>query len=86
MNIMLGDLTLAEMERRSGVEWPKELKSYMADRRQAKATNIEPGKWHCFDLPFMLVCGDMETAKTIYSHLSGLSSSFKEKMQIGVQP
>lgn len=86
MNIMLGNLSIEQIEARSGVAWPDELKTYMADRHQPEASNIAAGKWHCFDLPFMLVCGDMETAKAIYAHLAPLSSSFKKQMQIGVQP
>jgi len=85
MGIMLGNLTLAEMEARSGVEWPEDLKRYMADRHQPKASGIAPGKWHCFDLPFQLVCGDMETAQKVYDHLSPLAASFSEPLQIGVQ-
>lgn len=83
---MLGDLTVEQMESRAGVEFPDELKAYMADRHQPAAANVQPGKWHCFDLPFMLVCGDMETAQAIYNHLLPLTSQFKEPMQIGVQP
>lgn len=86
MNIMLGDLTVEQMESRAGVEFPDELKAYMAERYQASASNVQPGKWHCFDLPFFLVCGDMETAQAIYNHLQPLTSQFKEPLQIGVQP
>lgn len=84
--IYLGNLTIEQMESRSGVEWPADLKEYMADRHQPEASNIAAGKWHCFDIPFQLVCGDMETAKTVYGHLSPLSAQFKEALQIGVQP
>lgn len=83
--ILLGNLTIEQMESRSGVEFPAALKEYMADRHQPAASNIAAGKWHCFDIPFQLVCGDMETAQTVYGHLSPLSASFKEPLQIGVQ-
>lgn len=83
--IMLGDLTIGQMEKRSGVQFPAELKVFMADRHQEKAADVLPGKWHCFDLPFSLVCGDMETAQAVYDFLSPLAASFKEPMQIGVQ-
>jgi len=84
--ISLGNLTIEQMEKRTGVEWPSELRTLLADRHQDRATDIAPGKWHCFDLPFFLVCGDMETAQTVYDHLRPLSTSFKEPLQIGVQP
>ena len=84
MGFMLGNLSVDEMQARSGVEFPVELIEYMQDRHQPEAENIKPGKWHCFDLPFTLVCGDMATAKEVFRHLSPLSSSFKQQMQISV--
>lgn len=82
--IQLGDLSIEQMESRSGVAFPAELKEFMADRHQPQASNVKPGKWHCFDLPFFLMCGDMETAQKIYDHLSPLTPKFKATMQIGV--
>lgn len=84
MMIQLGNLTVAQMESRSGVTFPDELKEFMAGSHQDQASNVQPGKWHCFDLPFFLMCGDMETAQKIYDYLSPLTSEFKEDMQIGV--
>lgn len=82
--IMLGNLSLEEMQKRSGVEFPLELIEYMTPRKQEKAENVKEGMWHCFDIPFTLLVGDMETAKEIYKYLSPLSSDFKEKMQISL--
>jgi hypothetical protein len=83
--ILLGNLTINDIEKRSGVIFPEELKSYMQTRQQPDASNVKDGKWHCFDIPFNLVCGDMETANEIFRHLSPLSSDFKEKLQISLQ-
>ena len=84
MSIYLGNLSIEEMERRSGVLFPDELKSYMATRKQESASNIKQGKWHCFDIPFVLVCGGMETATEIHGHLKAFSSDFKEPLQISL--
>ena len=84
MGIMLGNLTIEEMQRRAGVEFPVELIDFMRDKHQGEAQNVESGKWHCFDMPFMLVCGDMETAKEIHRHLLPLSTNFKEPMKIAL--
>ena len=54
MNIMLGDLSVQEMETRLGINFPDDLKNYMIENRQHKAANIQEGKWHCFDMPFIL--------------------------------
>jgi len=56
----------------------------METRRQHKAEGVRPGEWHCFDIPFNLVCGDMETAKEIHRHLAPFSSKFKEPLQISL--
>lgn len=84
MNIRLGNLTIAEMERRSGVAFPDELKELLREGHQDHATNIGKGEWHCFDMPFVLVCGGMELAQAIYNHLKAMSSQFKEPLQIAL--
>lgn len=81
---MLGNLTIEEMEKRSGVKFPEALVNYMSSRKQEKAENIAKGKWHCFDIPFTLLCGDMETAQEIYNHLSPFSNEFEETMEIAI--
>lgn len=84
MSVYLGNLSVEEIEKRSGVEFPEDLKEYMGPRRQQSASNIKQGAWHCFDIPFVLVCGDMETATEIHSYLKVLSSKFKEPLQISI--
>ena len=82
--IMLGNLSVKDMESRAGVSFPSELIEYMESRRQHKADSVDKGEWHCFDLPFTLLCGDECTAKEIYKHLSPMADKFKEKMSIAV--
>jgi len=38
-------------------------------RRQQSASKVKQGMWHYFDIPFVLVCGDTETATEIYGHM-----------------
>jgi hypothetical protein len=84
MNIMLGNLTVSEIEKRTGVIFPEELKQLMEKTHQHEASNISNGKWHCFDIPFVLVCGGMPLAQEIYDHLRIKSGEFKEKMEIAL--
>lgn len=84
MNIMLGNLTVEGMERRMGISFPEELREFMIDTHQNRADVIEPGRWHCFDLPFFLVCGDMDTAVKIHELLKPLASDISESLQIGI--
>jgi hypothetical protein len=72
------------MEARAGVVFPDELKKLLDGSHQDHATNIGNDEWHCFDVPFVLVCGGMELAQGIYGHLKDMSSQFKEPMQIAL--
>lgn len=85
MHIYLGNLSIEEMEKRTGVVFPEGLKNRLKDTHQDDAQNIQPGKWHCFSIPFMLVCGSREMAQEIFDDLEPLGSKFKEQMQIRVQ-
>lgn len=84
MNIMLGNLTVSEIEKRAGVVFSDELKQLMKKTHQAKASNIADGKWHCFDIPFTIVCGGMPLAQAIYGHLKADSSKFAEPLRIAL--
>lgn len=84
MSIYLGNLSINEIERRAGVEFSAELKEYMEPRKQESASDVKQGKWHCFDIPFVLVCGGMDTATEIHKHLKDFSSDFKEPLQISL--
>lgn len=85
MSIYLGNLSAEDIERRAGVQFPAELHEYMADKHQERASNVAAGKWHCFDIPFVLVCGDMQTATIIHGHLRDLGQQFKQPLQIALQ-
>ena len=63
MSIMLGNLTVEQMERRLGIALTKEHRQMLQESRQ-EPMNIPlgDGKWHCFDIPFMMMCDTKETA------------------------
>ena len=84
MSVFLGNLSIDEIEERSGVKFPQALIDFMEPKKQDKASNVKPGKWHCFDIPFNLVCGDRQTAEEIYKHLSPRTKDFKEQLQISL--
>ena len=83
MGIMLGNLTLKQIEERTGISVPDDDRAELNGMRQEKAENIAPGKWHCFDLPFMIVCGDKPTAEKVVKILSAYDwSKAKQALQI----
>lgn len=85
MSIMLGNLTLKQIEERTGIIVSDEDRVELNYMRQEKAENIAPGKWHCFDLPFMMVCGDKLTAEKVFKILSQYDwTKSKQALQISV--
>jgi len=84
MSIMLGNLSVQQLETRTGVTFSDELKTLLKETHELSANNIPKGKWHCFDLPFHMVCGDMDIAQKIYDHLKPFASDFKEQLQISI--
>ena len=63
MNIMLGNLSPEQIERRLKIELSDVHRQELKDAWQQKAEDIADDKWHCFDIPFMMVCGSKSTAE-----------------------
>lgn len=85
MSIMLGNMTVKEIEKRIGIEFPSDIKKFMEETHQSNAGKIEKGKWHCYDIPFTIVFGDMETASKIYNSVKERSSECKVALQFSLQ-
>ena len=66
MAIFLGNLTIEQMEHRSGITLSDEDRDFFKANRQevVNDTPLEHGKWHCYDIPFMLMVHDKSTAVT----------------------
>ena len=85
MNIYLGNLSVEQIEKRLGINFPEDIREFMNKNRQHEAANIAKGKWHCFDIPFNIVCGDMETAEKIFYSVKEKSGQVKEQLQFSIQ-
>jgi len=81
---MLGNLNVSQIEKRLGIEFPEEIREFMKKTHEPIASNVPFGKWHCFDIPFNLVCGDMETAEKIYNSVKEKSSECKTTLQFSL--
>jgi len=82
--IMLGNLTVEQIENRIGIDFPDKIKIFMKENNQDEASNIKKGKWHCFDIPFHIVCGDIDTATKIYNSVKERSKDVKESLQFSI--
>ena len=83
--MMLGNLTIPEMEKRMGIKIPVDTVAFMNAAHQDKAEKIAKGKWHCFDIPFILLCGDADTAQKIYDGIKHLHKEIKQPLHICIQ-
>lgn len=81
---MLGNLSVTQIEKRLGIDFPEDIREFMKQTHQPEASNIGKGKWHCFDIPFNLVCGDMETAIKIFNSVKDKSNECKEQLQFSL--
>jgi hypothetical protein len=84
MSIYLGNLTLEQVERRLGIEISEEDKKKLIEFH-CDSANVEKGKWHCFDLPFMFVCGDRLTAEKVVKIFKPYVKHMKQALQVGFQ-
>lgn len=86
MSIYLGNLTPEQIESRLGINITAEDKELLKKTHQPEVNNvpIAPGKWHCFDLPFMIMTSDVKTARMFVDIFSKYEpSTFRECLQIG---
>lgn len=88
MNIYLGNLSIDDIEKRTGITLTDEHKKYMNEHHQMEvySTPIKKGFWHGFDMPFMILTGDESTAKEYADMFSAYDwSNCKESLQIGYE-
>ena len=84
--IFLGNLSVEQIEKRLGIQLNDSDKMQLEGTRQERVNNmpIEAGKWHCYDLPFMFMTHDIETAKTFRDIFTRYDmTACKETFQIG---
>lgn len=84
MSIFLGNLTVEQIEQRLGIEFSETERNELKSTRQENASNIPADKWHCFDIPFMMVCGSYEFAERLKEILTPYASKMKGSFSVGV--
>lgn len=84
MNMMLGNLSISQIESRLGIDFTEDIRDFMSKNHEPNASHVTTGKWHCFDIPFNLVCGDIVTATKIYDSIKERADEIKERFQISL--
>lgn len=80
MGIALGNFTIKELEEKHGFTLTDEHRSTLEAMRQDSAQHIEKGKFHIFDIPRSIICGDSNTCQKVYNILK----EYKIKGQVGL--
>lgn len=83
MNIMLGNLSREDIEKRCGVTFSEEVQKFLDETREQKAEVKDDNKWHCFDMPFTIVCGNKEFANKVLEMLSPYGKDMECPLGIG---
>jgi hypothetical protein len=83
MGLLLGNLNVEQIEERLGIKLTDDERIELKNNWQEEANNINKDKWHCFDLPFIIVSGSLETAQRIHNILKPYSCNMNCQLQIG---
>lgn len=85
--ILFGNLMPEQIEKRLGIKLSDEhIKAMKETHQQNVDTPLEKGKWHCFDLPFRIMCSDQQTAQRFIDILKSYDEKkFKEPISIGYE-
>lgn len=85
MGILLGNLTVQQIEERLGITLTDEERQFLISTRQEKAENIAKDKWHCFDMPFNMVCGSRDFVMKVYEVLKPYSDKMIVPLQVSIE-
>lgn len=84
--MMLGNLSIRELEDRTGWKLSENDFNYLKEHRQYNAQNIAKDKLHIFDLPFVVLCGEdiVDKVVEILKSYEDKQTS-KQQLQIAIQ-
>lgn len=79
---MLGNMSVAEIEKRTQVKFDNDLVEFLNATRQHDATHIGAKEWHCFDIPFTIVCGSSDFCIELHDKIKSYGKDMKAALQI----
>ena len=86
MAIYLGNLSIDQFEQRLKIQFAPEDKDALCKMRQQEVNvQLQPGALHIFDIPFMVMCADIQTRDKVLSILYKFDTSKFPTLQIGCQ-
>lgn len=86
MSIYLGNMSAQQMCERLGIEYTEQIAEMELAREPNAHVKGGVDKWHCFDIPFEVVCGTREVAQVWYELLSPVAEKMKCPIRFSVVP
>lgn len=84
MNILLGNLTISEMERRCGITLTENERKTLEDLREETISEVRGNnKIHIYDMPFLIECGNAEARETVIDIIMPYAGELKTRLQVG---
>lgn len=85
MGIMLGNLSLTQIQKRLGIELSADEIMRFPHRQENVSQRLSEYTWHCFDIPFLIECDSKDTAKSVHGILQPYAARMRETIQISWQ-
>ena len=82
MTAKFGNLTVNEMEQLQEINLTEDVRAKLEKMRQNDAQNIKQGKFHIFRFPFVIDCGDEDTAREVIEILTPYGDKMAMHMQV----
>lgn len=83
MAIYLGNLTTKQIENRLGIELTQAERSELDALREETTSRVHGRDvWHCYDIPFVIVCGSYGVCTKIRDIMSAYADRMKGTLQI----
>lgn len=83
MLIMLGNLSLTQLQDRCGFKFPQDALNLLHNRQEViNKVPLADDAWHCFDIPFMIMFGTKEKAQAFGMALIPYAHKFKEPLKV----
>lgn len=84
MGIMLGNLSVKDIETRLGITFsPEDASTLQKTRQENVSIPLESGKWHCYDIPFMFMTDTREDALVFVNIFEKYVAQMRGQFQIG---
>lgn len=81
--IMLGNLTVEQLEKRCGISLTEKERETLNSLREETCDKVDGNnKIHIYGMPFLIMCGNPDARKTVMDMLTPYAGDMKTSLQI----